>query len=205
MVEDFTYLGTVISRNGKISQEISNRIKNANNVYYQICNTVVGKREVDKRVKIHIFKAIYLPTILYGSGSWVLLEKLKSRIVALEMKYLRRVVSRTRRDHIRNSRIREELEVNPLTEMLEKRQLKWFGHVCWMDEDRGPRNFFEARPTGKRPRGRPRMSWRDRDRWHAWIEAPPHWEAQRRKKKTGDYINTTMVSLKSNIKLRDIR
>lgn len=130
MVEDFTYLGTVISRNGKISQEISNRIKNANNVYYQICNTVVGKREVDKRVKIHIFKAIYLPTILYGSGSWVLLEKLKSRIVALEMKYLRRVVSRTRRDHIRNSRIREELEVNPLTEMLEKRQLKWFGHVC---------------------------------------------------------------------------
>nr|XP_014272741.1 uncharacterized protein LOC106678629 [Halyomorpha halys] len=187
--------GTVISRDGKIQQEISIRIKKANNIYNQICNTVVGKCEVERKVKLHIFNAIYHPNILYGSESWVLLNRLRNRITASEMKYFRKVASRTRREHFRNTRIREEIGVKPLIGILEKRQLKWFGHIYRMDEDRVPRKFFKAKLTGKRPRGRPRVSWqenvarlgekrgkmldsmralaRNQDRWKTWIEAPP--------------------------------
>ncbi|XP_014294694.1 uncharacterized protein [Halyomorpha halys] len=106
MVDKYTYLGTVISRNGKVDQEISNRIKKANAIYYHLCNTVVGKREVEKNVKVHIFKAIYLPTLLYGSESWVPLDKHLSRVTRMEMRYLRRVADLTRRDRIRNERTR---------------------------------------------------------------------------------------------------
>lgn len=89
----------------------------------------------------------------------------------------------------------EELGVNSLTDILEKRQLEWFGDVCQMDEDCRPRKFFEARPISKIPRGMPKMSWKDsvarvgerkrkqldfmkalakdRDSWVAWIKTPP--------------------------------
>lgn len=195
MVEEYTYLGTVISRNAKMDNELSNRIKKANNIYYHICNTVVGKREVENAVKLHIFKAVYLPTLLYGSESWVPLDRHMSRIQAAEMKYLRRMAGRTRRDRIRNEKIRQDLGVSDVKHALEKRQLRWFGHVCRMNEDRDPRKFLEARPTGGRPRGRPRIAWtkhisrlgqkrgkalnemkalaRDRDAWLVWTEAPP--------------------------------
>ncbi|XP_014284989.1 uncharacterized protein [Halyomorpha halys] len=77
------------------------------------------------------------------------------------MKYFRKAARRTRREHFRNARIRDEIGVKPLTDILEKRQLKWFGHICRVDEDHGSRKFFEAKPTGKRPRERPRMSWQE--------------------------------------------
>ena len=32
--------------------------------------------------------------------------------------------------------------------------LRWFGHLSRMNEDRKPRQFFEARPDGGRPRGK---------------------------------------------------
>ncbi|XP_066901204.1 uncharacterized protein [Halyomorpha halys] len=118
-----------------------------------------------------------------------------SRITAAEMRFLRRILGKTRRDRIRNERIREELQIPSVKSVIEHRQLRWYGHVCRMEEDRVPRKFLEARPTG-RPRDRPKRSYmehiqrlglergktlaqmkmlaRDRDVWTKWLEAPPH-------------------------------
>lgn len=194
IVDDFLYLGTMVSNTATIDKEVSSRIAKATGIYYQICNTIVGKREVTNQVKLHIFKAVFLPTLLYGSESLVTLDRNMSRMTAIEMKYLRRVAGKTRRDRIRNDTIREQLAIPPLKATFHKRQLKWFGHVCRMQENRDPRKIMEARPTGKRPRGRPRILYnehitrlgrekgrtlgelkllaRDREDWLRWIEAP---------------------------------
>ena len=44
IVEEISYLGVVICSNGKIDVEINNRINKANQIYYQISNTVIGKK-----------------------------------------------------------------------------------------------------------------------------------------------------------------
>lgn len=82
------------------------------------------------------------------------------RIMTTKIKYLRRVAGRIRRDCVRNERIRDELNITPLKNTLEIRQLQWFGHFCRMEEDWCPRNTVESR-TGKRPRGWPRLSYDD--------------------------------------------
>ena len=48
-----------------------------------------------------------------------------------------------------------------LESRLERSQLRWFGHLVRMPLERLPREVLEARPTGRRPRGRPRTRWRD--------------------------------------------
>lgn len=88
IVDDFSYLGTSVSNNATANKELSNQIRNANQVYYQINNTMLGKREVTIQVKLHIFKAVYLPTLLYGTENWIALNKYLSRLIAAEMKYL---------------------------------------------------------------------------------------------------------------------
>ena len=42
------------------------------------------------------------------------------------------------------------------------------GHLVRMPPGRLPGEVFRARPTGRRPRGRPRTRWRDYVSWLAW-------------------------------------
>ncbi|PSN46627.1 hypothetical protein C0J52_16829 [Blattella germanica] len=78
------------------------------------------------------------------------------------MKCYRRIMGKTRRDRIRNDRIRESLKQESVEQKLEKRQLKWFGHVVRMDERRKPKQIMEARVEGTRTRGRSRKGYMDR-------------------------------------------
>ena len=77
------------------------------------------------------------------------------------MKCLRRISGKTKRDLIRNQTIREDLQQPPIEKRLAQTQLRWFGHLSRMNEDRKPRQFFEARADGRRPRGRPRVTYEE--------------------------------------------
>ena len=142
VVEQFKYLGTIFTRNGKISEEIRHRTKQAStNIYYSINQTIIGKSEIDKKTKLQIYDTIYKPTLLYGSESWPLNSKIEQQVTAAEMKYLRRVAGKTRRDLERNIKIREDLNVKPITTDLEVKQLKWYGHMKRMGKERLPRRI----------------------------------------------------------------
>ena len=99
----------------------------------------------------------------------VVTERTRSRIQAAEMSFLRRVAGLSLRDKVRSSDIRRELGVvEPLLLRIERSQLRWFGHLTRMPPGRLPLEVFRARPTGKRPRGRPRTRWRDYISLLAW-------------------------------------
>ncbi|PSN38843.1 hypothetical protein C0J52_20913 [Blattella germanica] len=49
-----------------------------------------------------------------------------------------------------------------LTEVIKTAQLRWFGHVKKMREDRLPKKIFEWQPMGRRKRGRPNITWTER-------------------------------------------
>ena len=78
------------------------------------------------------------------------------------MKCYKRIMGKTRRDRIRSERIREELKQKSVDEILQKRQLKWFGHVVRMDVRRKSKQIMEARTEGRRGRGRPRKAYMDK-------------------------------------------
>jgi hypothetical protein len=59
VVEQYSYLGVIITNDGRIDKEISNRIKKANQIYYEINNTVLGKKKVDPKTKIQIYKSFF--------------------------------------------------------------------------------------------------------------------------------------------------
>jgi hypothetical protein len=49
---------------------------------------------------------VYIPTSTHGAESWPLTTEYESGIIATEIKFLRRIVGKTRRDKWRNNRIR---------------------------------------------------------------------------------------------------
>ena len=106
-----------------------------------------------------IYNSVYLPTLTYGAESWTLTKNLELKLNMPEMKYLRKVVGKTRRDKVRNNTIREEVKQIPIQEFIKKKELRWFGHLNRMDEDRIPRKVYETRTEGVKGRGRPRLEW----------------------------------------------
>ena len=77
------------------------------------------------------------------------------------MRFLRRIEGVTLFDKKRSSMIRKSLNVEPLLLRIERSQLRWFGHVSRMPQERLPKKSLLARMRGKRPVGRPRTRWQD--------------------------------------------
>ncbi|KAK3517257.1 hypothetical protein QTP70_001616, partial [Hemibagrus guttatus] len=160
-VEEFKYLGVLFTSEGRMDREIDRRIGAAAAVMRSMYRSVVVKKELSWKAKLSIYQSIYVTTLTYGHELWVMTERVRSRIQAAEMSFLLRVAGHSLRDRVRSSVTREELGVEPLLLHIERGQLKWLGHLFRMPPGRLPGEVFQACPTGKRPRGRPRTRWRD--------------------------------------------
>ena len=133
------------------------------------------KKDLSQKVKLSIYWSIYVPTLTYGHELWVGTERTRSRIQAAKMGFLCRVSGLSLRDRVRSSIIWEGLGVEPLLLRIERSQMRWLGHLVRMPPGRLPGEVFRARPTGRRPRGRPRTRWRDYVSRLAWerLGVPP--------------------------------
>ncbi|KAM4590384.1 uncharacterized protein V3H82_004354 [Fundulus diaphanus] len=180
LVEEFKYLGVLFTNEGKMEREIDRRIGAASAVKRALYRSVVVKRELSQKAKLSIYRSIYVPTLIYGHELWVVTERTRSRIQAAEMSFLRSVSGLSLRDRVRSSVIRGGLRVEPLLLHVERSQLRWLGHLVRMPPGRLPGEVFRARPTGRRPRGRPRTRWRDYVSRLAWerLGIPPEELAQ---------------------------
>jgi hypothetical protein len=64
-VEEFKYLGTTLTKQNSIQEEITNRVKLGNACYYSVQN-LLSSSLLSKKLKIKIYRTIILPVVLYG-------------------------------------------------------------------------------------------------------------------------------------------
>lgn len=127
-VESFKYLGAHLQENGFFDHSGNNRTNRCcmQNVR-GFKRGFLNRREVSKGTKMAVYKSTFLPILTYFSESWILDSRNKSRIPANEMRYLRKVEGKTRRDRICNTTITANLETRPAGEKIEIN--RWLGHL----------------------------------------------------------------------------
>ncbi|TKS65499.1 putative uncharacterized transposon-derived protein [Collichthys lucidus] len=167
-VEEFKYLGVLFTSEGRMEREIDWQIGAASAVMQTLHRSVAVKKELSRKAKLSIYQSIYVPTLIYGDELWVVIERMRSRIQAAEMSFLRRVAGVSLRDRVRSSAIREELRVELLLLRMERNQLRWLRHLVRMPPGSLLGEMYWARPSGRQPRGRPRTRWRDYVSQLAW-------------------------------------
>lgn len=162
-VEQFKYLGSIIDGNKvACSADVTTRIGLAASAFGALSWCVWKKSDISIPTKIRIFRSLVLSILLYGAESCTLLQADLNKLEVFQMRCLRRIVGVTLRDHIKNETIRARCCDQPtIAEEIQKRRLRWFGHVCRMQQTRLPyQALWRTRPIDwKIQKAAPKKTW----------------------------------------------
>jgi len=89
-VEQFKYLGTILTKQNSIQAEIKSRLKLGNACYHSVQN-LLSSSLLSKNLKIKIYRTIILPVVLYGCETLSLTLREEHWLRVYENRVLRRI------------------------------------------------------------------------------------------------------------------
>ena len=101
-------------------------------------------------------KVILSRCTMYGAETWALKKAQENNLEVAEMKMLGWMCGVTKLDKIRNGRIRGTTKVGEITNKVQERRLKWYGHVMRREEHYVGRRAMVMKLQGRRKRERPK-------------------------------------------------
>ena len=81
------YLGTTLTNQNAIQEEIKGRSRSGNACYYSVQN-LLSSRLLSRNLKIKIYGTIILPVVLYGCETWSLTLREERRLRVFENRVL---------------------------------------------------------------------------------------------------------------------
>jgi hypothetical protein len=160
-VSQFKYLGTTVTNQNLIQEEIKRRLNSGNACYHSIQN-LLSSHLLMKNLKIRIYKTIILSVVLYGCETWSLTLREEHRLGMFENRILRRIFG-PKRDEVtgewrkpHNEELRDLYSSPSIIRIMKARRMKWAGHVARMGEKRNVYRLFVGKTEEWRGLGRPR-------------------------------------------------
>ena len=191
-VEEFTYLGSLVTTNGSSDSEVKSRLAKARHAF-RLLRNFWKNGNISTKTKLRIFKTNVLTTLLYGAESWKITITVLKKLEVFQRKCLRSILRIFWPNTISNTELYERTSITPLAGTICQKRWRWIGHVLRMPPMSITKIALRWTPDGKRNRGRPRETWRrsvaremkergwswgflenkaqDRQQWRAMIEA----------------------------------
>jgi hypothetical protein len=164
-VTKFKYLGTTLTNQNDIHDEIKSRLNSGNACCYSVQNLFVLPSHI-KNMKIKIYRTVILQVVMYGCETWSLTLKEEHRLRVFENRVLRKIFGPKREEDgswrkLHNDELHSLYSSPNIVMVIKSRRMRWAGHVARMGEGRGFYRVLVGRPKCKRPVGRPRRKWED--------------------------------------------
>ena len=160
-VMEFTYLGSTISSDGCIDDEIQRRMAKASASFGRLRQRLWNNHHVSMRVKGEIYRAIVLSTLLYGAEAWTVYRRHAKMLHAFMMRHLRSIMRITWMDKVTNKEILERTGLPSMEDLQIRKNLRWTGHLMRVSPDRLPKQvLYSQLSSGQRKSGRPRLRFK---------------------------------------------
>jgi hypothetical protein len=134
-VSQFKYLGTTVTNQNLIQEEIKRRLNSGNDCYHSV-QKLLSSHLLSRNVNIRIYKTIILPVVLYVCETWSLTLREERRLTVFENWLLRRIFG-PKRDELRGDWRKlhceelKDLYSSPvIIRIFKSRRMRWAGHVA---------------------------------------------------------------------------
>jgi hypothetical protein len=159
-------LGTTVTNQNLIQEEIKRRLNSGNACYHSVQN-LLSPRLLSKNVKISIYKTIILPVVQYGCEMWSQTVKEEHKLRVFENRVLRRIFGPKRAGmtggwrKLYNEELLNLYSSPSIIRIIKLRRMRWAGHMAGMGEKRNVYRLLVRKPEEMRPLGRLRHRWID--------------------------------------------
>ncbi|KAJ3582703.1 hypothetical protein NHX12_000331 [Muraenolepis orangiensis] len=161
-VDYFPYLGSLLSSKAVIDDEIHHRLSCASGAFSRLRKRVFENRDLQAKTKILVYKAVVLPTLLYGSEAWTTYSRHLKALEAYHQRSLRKILRISWEDRRTNTSVLEEADIPTITATIAQNQLRWTGHVIRMPDSRLPKQvLYSQLVKGKRAPGGQKKRYKD--------------------------------------------
>jgi hypothetical protein len=191
-------LGTTLTNQHSIQEEIKNRLKKWNSCYYLVQNLLPSSL-LSKNLKIKIYRNTILHAVVYGYETWSLTLKDERRLRVFENRVLRITFGSKRNEvtgewrKLHNEKLNDLYSSPNIVRVIKSSIVRWAGHVArmkrvkvytgiWWEKVRERDNLkdpcVEWEDNSKmdlQAMGCGSMDWidlaQDRDRWRALVNS----------------------------------
>ena len=182
-VDEYIYLGQIISTKDQYSKEIDRRISNTWKRYWSL-KEIVKNETIPMSVKSKLYNTCILPCLTYGCQTWPATSKNNQKLIVCQRNMERSMLNIRLRDRWTTSKIRKRTKVSDVLNTIRKLKWNWTGHIMRTNREKWTKDVMEWYPrNGKRQKGRQIKRWeddlpkgwrrlaRDRDEWKKMGEA----------------------------------
>ena len=163
IVNEFKYLGSLITQDCRDGPDIDGRIKKAGAAFGALRRCLFSCVSVSNMAKRAVYIGLILSILLYGAECWCLTEELFNRLRTFHNRCVREMcrvtLHHTRRRRISNEELGDRLGIAPIDVYISHRQLRWAGHVARMPFSRLCRKMLSSWVRAKRPIGAPQFTY----------------------------------------------
>jgi hypothetical protein len=132
-VSQFKYLGTTVTDQNLIQEEIKRRLNSDNACYHSIQN-LLSSHLLSKNIKVRMYKTTILPVILYGCETWSPILRKEHKLRVFENRVLRRIFGPKRAGvmggwrKLHNEELHNLCSLPSIIRIIKSRRMRWVGH-----------------------------------------------------------------------------
>ena len=178
-VNRITYLGSTLSQNATIDDEVNVRIARASVTFGRLHANVWNRRGISIQTKLKVYRAIVLPTLLYACETWTVYQRHAKKLNHFNTTCLRKLLNIKWQDRIPDTEVLAQADLPSIYTILMQSQLRWAGHVARMPDHRLPKwLFYGELQQGKRSHGGQKKRFKDtlKTSLKAFAITPDSWE-----------------------------
>lgn len=160
-VNEYTYLGQIISPTDTTTKEIQNRINLGWKRYWAL-KDVMKNSQIPIEGKKKIFNTCILPSMTYGCQTWSCTKKNIKALETCQHRMERSILNIKLKDKIRLKTIRKQTKIIDIKYQIKQLKWKWAGHQIRSKTEKWTNEVTEWCPRyKKRSKGRQFRRWED--------------------------------------------